>query len=145
MCARPIFFFWDWDRDFWLMVSKFEFEMRSRAVWKMKIWEIVLSSNEIRCLSQKKDSFKKRKNFKNAPIFAIMHLKKSTAPLKVEKLFWKKSWFMIVIRSVLIPRNQRKKTELNPSHGYRVFSKNAPKCTNHAHLVHLRTLSLIAP
>ena len=35
--------------------------MNITAVWKMKIWEIVLSSNEIRCLSQKQDSFRKRK------------------------------------------------------------------------------------
>ena len=52
----------------------------------MKIWEIVLSSNEIRCFSQKYDTFIKRKNFKNGPIFANMHLKKSAAPLKVKTI-----------------------------------------------------------
>ena len=50
---------------------------------------------------------------------------------------------MIVVGSVLIPRNQRKKTEINPSHGYRVFSKNASKCTIHAHLIAIVTVTRI--
>ena len=43
---------------------------------------------------------------------------------------------MVVNRSALVPRTQRKKLELNPSYSYGARSKNASKCTMRAHLVH---------
>ena len=52
---------------------------------------------------------------------------------------------MVVKRSALVSRTQRKKLEFNPSYGYGAMSKNASKCTMLAHLVHFRILLLIAP
>ena len=45
---------------------------------------------------------------------------------------------MVLKRSALVPRTQRKKLELNPSYGYGAMSKNASKCT-------MPTLPLMPP
>ena len=37
---------------------------------------------------------------------------------------------MVVNRSALVPRNQRKKSEFNLSYGYGAMSKNASKCAH---------------
>ena len=37
---------------------------------------------------------------------------------------------MVVKRSALVPRTQRKKLELNPSYGYGAMSKNVSKCVH---------------
>ena len=37
---------------------------------------------------------------------------------------------MVVNRSALVPRTQRKKLELNPSYGYGAMSKNVSKCVH---------------
>ena len=52
---------------------------------------------------------------------------------------------MVVNRSALVPRTQRKKLELNPNYGYGAMSKNASNARMRAHLVHFRTLLRIAP
>ena len=77
----------------------------------------------------------KNRNFQNW-IFAL----ESAAPLKVKNSIWKKSWLIVLKLCTLIPRNQRKKIEFNPSYGYGVFSKNAPKCAMRAYLAHYRLL-----
>ena len=95
--------------------------------------------------THKKDTFRKRKTRKCQYSHWKGHAKKLAAHLKVKKINWKKSWFMVVEISALVPRYQRKKTEFNPSYGYGVFGKNAPKCTMLTHSALFCTLSLIAP
>ena len=54
--------------------------------------------------------------------------KKYLSKEKNQKCIYK-SLFMVVNRSALVPRTQRKKLELNPSYGYRAMSNNVRKCT----------------
>ena len=41
---------------------------------------------------------------------------------------------MVVNRSALVPRTQRKKLKLNPSYGYGAMSNNVRKCTKCARM-----------
>ena len=52
----------------------------------------------------------------------------------LESAFEKKSLFMVVNRSALLPRTQRKKLELIPSYGYGAMSNNVQKCTKCARM-----------
>ena len=36
--ARPVYAFWDWDRDFWILVSKFETETETFEI-SLKFWD----------------------------------------------------------------------------------------------------------
>ena len=49
-----------------------------------------------------------------------------------------------IVYGTLVTRNQRKKPEFNPSYGYGAMSINASDACIRAHLVHCRTLLLIA-
>ena len=51
---------------------------------------------------------------------------------------------MVVNRSALVPRNQRKKLEFNPSYGYGAMSNNVRKCTKCARIVHFDAFLLNA-
>ena len=99
---------------------------------KWKLWKLYCPQMKVGACHKYKILLEKDFFFNNAPSFA----KKSAAPLKVKNLFWKKSWFMIVIRSVLVPRNQRKKLEFDLSYGYGAISDNVRKCTKWALFVH---------
>ena len=74
-----------------------------------------------------------------------MHLKKSAAPLKVKKSLKKVRVHGYRNKRLGNTDSTQKKTEFNPSYGYGVFGKNAPKCAIRALLAHLCTFLLIAP